>query len=293
MKVCFIGRGGSGKSTWLVLVAKALREQGREVCVLDADSTNIGLPQALGMSSPPRPLVDYFGGMVFQGGLVTCPVDDPSLIENPVIDLAELPAEYQSVGASGITLLQAGKLSDFGLGAGCDGPLVKLARDVRVRRGERAVDLLVDFKAGLEDTSRGVLVGMDAIVVVCDPSTAGVQTAVALKGVLEEQRGGHVPSTAHLESPVLAELMRKLYRDWRVVGMEVVLNKVPEPETEAYLRERLAAEGITVAACLPDLKPMRDAWLRGRELPTQAAATAAKALALRLEDQVREAGAPA
>jgi hypothetical protein len=40
--------------------------------VLDADSTNIGLAQALGIEQPPAPLLDYFGG-----GAVTYPMDDP------------------------------------------------------------------------------------------------------------------------------------------------------------------------------------------------------------------------
>ena len=91
-RIGIFGKGGSGKSTVAVLLAKALREVGYEVCVLDADSTNIGLSNALGIESPPAPLLEYFGGMVFSGGAVTCPVDDPAPLADADIDIEDLPS---------------------------------------------------------------------------------------------------------------------------------------------------------------------------------------------------------
>jgi len=57
-KIGILGKGGSGKSTITVLLAKALRKHGYDVCVLDADSANIGLHQALGIDKPPASLID-------------------------------------------------------------------------------------------------------------------------------------------------------------------------------------------------------------------------------------------
>jgi len=51
-RIGIVGKGGSGKSTVTVLLAKALRKHGYDVCVLDADSTNIGLHQALNRKTP-------------------------------------------------------------------------------------------------------------------------------------------------------------------------------------------------------------------------------------------------
>ena len=73
-RIGVFGKGGCGKSTAVVLLARALKDRGYEICVLDADSTNIGLDQALGLDKFPESLIDYFGGMVFSGGAVTCPV---------------------------------------------------------------------------------------------------------------------------------------------------------------------------------------------------------------------------
>ena len=44
-RIGLFGRGGAEKSTVVVLFAKVLRGYGYEVCVLDADSTNLGLSQ--------------------------------------------------------------------------------------------------------------------------------------------------------------------------------------------------------------------------------------------------------
>lgn len=287
-RIGFLGRGGSGKSTGLVLLARALCKRGYAVCVLDADSTNLGLHKAMGLEHAPLPLMSWFGGMVFQGGRISCPVDDPSLIEHPEIDLSELPSVYRAT-RGGLTLLQAGKLADFGIGAGCDGPMVKLARDLRVRDGGKPAVLLVDFKAGLEDSSRGALVGMDAVIVVSDPSMAGIHVAITFSGILAARDSGAEPATAHLEEPGLADLMRRLYRDWRSGIMEVVLNKVPDAETEACLRQILDAHGIEPAAVLHDSSELRKAWLYGTELDAPSTDGSLAILVRRLEERLAPA----
>ena len=79
-RIGIFGKGGAGKSTVVILLAKALRNCGYEICVLDADSTNVGFHLAMGLNKSPVPLMQFFGGTVFIGGPVTCPVDDPILL---------------------------------------------------------------------------------------------------------------------------------------------------------------------------------------------------------------------
>jgi len=52
-RIGVFGKGGSGKSTTVVLLAHGLLTCGYEVCILDADSTNLGLSSILGMDQPP------------------------------------------------------------------------------------------------------------------------------------------------------------------------------------------------------------------------------------------------
>ena len=122
---------------------------------MDADSTNIGIHRALGFKKPPISLIDYFGGPIFSGGKVSCPVDDPTPLPGAVINLTKIPKKYYCFDQEGLFLFQLGKIGDKGPGAGCDGPISKIARDLRVEGiGDKPVTL-IDVKAGLEDFARG------------------------------------------------------------------------------------------------------------------------------------------
>ncbi len=283
-KIGILGRGGAGKSTVTVLLAAMLRKLGHEVCVLDGDSTNVGLHRALGITDPPDPLIEHFGGMVFQGGAVTCPVDDPALIRESEIDLETLDPRFLRRNADGIAFLQAGKLATFGVGAGCDGPMVKIARDLRVRSGTTPSILIVDFKAGLEDSFRGALVAMDDVIVVIDPSAAGISAAVALKESLAAQRAGGEPATRHLESRTSVELARRLYRESSLTGIHVVANKVDDSAVERLMREHLRPHGIELTTVIPRCLEIHDAWLWGKPISSLAISKPVKKLVAHLEE---------
>ena len=267
----FFGKGGSGKSTVAILLAKVLRDLGYEVCVLDADSTNVGLARALGADMEPAPLLDHYGGMVFSGGQVTCPVDDPTPLLGAEVQVKELPGEYQVSTPDGIHLFVAGKMGDKGPGAGCDGPIAKIARDFRpLYGGESAASeppvTIVDYKAGFEDSARGNIVSLDWIVVVVDPTSAAVQMAINMREMVDQLKAGRQPATAHLEHPDLVELARRLYREARVKDVLFVLNKVRDRETETYLRHKLAEHGIEPIGLIHDDPALAAAWLRGAPL---------------------------
>jgi CO dehydrogenase nickel-insertion accessory protein CooC1 len=276
-RIGLFGRGGSGKSTCTVLLAKALAEAGYTVCVLDADSTNEGLPQALGADHTPAPLLDFFGGTVFSGGPVTCPVDDPVPLEGSSIVLAQLPSQFVAQTAEGIRVLQAGKMGPLGLGAGCDGPMTKIARDLTFQTEGLAPVTVIDFKAGIEDVSRGVITQLDWVVVVMDPSYAAVQAAATMQTLLDEMRAGHLPATRHLASAELVELTQRSYREARTQGALYVLNKIPDQDTEYQLWQRLLQTGIHPTAVIPDDPALRQAWLEAAPLESgPARAEAAK-----------------
>lgn len=264
-RIGIFGKGGSGKSTVAVLLAQALKDNGYGVAVLDADSTNVGLPQALG-ALPPASLLDYYGGMVFSGGAVTCPVDDPTPLSGADLYLDDLPHIYQGHSANGIDLFVAGKMGDKGPGAGCDGPIAKIARDFRPRyKGESPVTL-VDFKAGFEDSARGNIVSLDWIVVVIDPTTAAVEMAIDMRDMVDQLNAGGMPATAHLEDPDLIEMAYNLYREARIKGVVFIVNKVRDQESEQYLRDRLAEEEIIPIGVIKDDPSLASAWLKGQPL---------------------------
>jgi len=294
MRLGLFGKGGAGKSTVTVLLARSLARMGYRPVVLDADSTNIGITRALGAGDGPQTLIDHFGGLVFSGGAVTCPVDDPTPLAGAELDLDRLPTRFLGHTPLGIRVLVGGKMGDLGPGAGCDGPIAKVARDVRVRSDDDNPLLLVDFKAGFEDSARGVLTGLDWAVVVVDPTTASLHMAAHMKQMVRKIQEGVPPATAHLKDPHLAELARQQFKESRIQGVVAILNRVPDPDTEAFLRERLEAlGGPRVIGTLPEDRTIQTQWLRGEEVEAEGLAEKVRPIALALENLGAAQAAPA
>lgn len=264
-RIGVFGKGGSGKSTAVVLLARNLRDLGYEVCVLDADSTNIGLPLALGMEGSPEPLLDHYGGMVFSGGRVTCPVDDPTPLAGSEISLDDLPPQYYRQNL-GITLLVAGKIGNRGPGAGCDGPISKIARDLRLHGRKEDPVMLVDFKAGFEDSARGAITNMDWAIVLVDPTFAAIEMAINMKDMINQIKSGILPATRHLETLDLVAMANRLFVESKIKGAMFLLNKIRNSDIENYLRTKLAERGIEPDGIIHEDPSISASWLKGTPL---------------------------
>ena len=166
----------------------------------------------------------------------------------------------------GILFLTAGKIGDQGPGAGCDGPVAKIARDVRVyQAGERPVTL-VDFKAGFEDSARGAVTSLDWAIVVVDPTTAAIEMAATMRDMVDQIKAGRLPATQHLETPELIEWANRIFREATVKDVLVVLNRVRDEEMEGYLRKKLAEKRLVPIGIIRDDHSIAISWLQGRPL---------------------------
>jgi CO dehydrogenase nickel-insertion accessory protein CooC1 len=268
-RIGVFGKGGAGKSTFVVLVAKELRTLGYQVCILDADSTNVGLSRALGISQTPKTLLDYYGGMVFSGGTVTCPVDDPTPLQDAEIHCEELPPQYFALNNDGIVLMIAGKIGARGPGAGCDGPISKIARDIILHRKDQEPVTLIDVKAGFEDSARGAVTSLDWAIVIIDPTTASVEMAVNMRDMVQQIQADILPATEHLENPELVALANRIFTDAKIKDVFFVLNKIQNAEIEDYLREQLLEKGITPLGVIHEDPAVSVAWLKGKPLKAE------------------------
>jgi len=210
------GKGGSGKSTLVAVMATILQRKTYELIVLDGDASNpeglVRLLFGLGVEGEPKPLIEYFGGI----DAVTCPVDDPSPLtrindskpvpENRIDLFKEISSEYYLQKGS-MTLLQAGKIASYG--QGCDGPLEKVVRDFMIE-GD-AVNL-IDMKAGIEHFGRKIPDRMDIIF-----------------GVLDYT----------LESVSIANRMAEFCQEASINNFWLSLNKIGSEEVKSMLMDKL------------------------------------------------------
>jgi CO dehydrogenase maturation factor len=281
-RIGILGKGGSGKSTVAVLLTKALRDQGYHVCLLDADSTNIGLSHALGFERSPETLLEYFGGMVFSGGSVTCPVDDPTPLLGADIYLDRIPTQF-FVQKDGITLLTAGKIGELGPGAGCDGPIAKIARDLEIHMDGEPVVTMVDFKAGFEDTARGSITSLDWAIVIVDPTLAAIEMANDMQKMVTRMKTFELPATMHLETPELVDMANSIFMQSRIKGVLTILNKIPSLDMENHLRMALRERGLKPIGVIHEQSSFTISWLKGEPLALECVEQVIQQVIRRLE----------
>jgi CO dehydrogenase maturation factor len=242
-RILVCGKGGSGKSTLVALMATILQRKTYEVMVLDGDASNpeglVRLLFGLGVEGEPTPLIEFFGGI----DAVTCPVDDPSPLtrindQKPVpekrIDVfKEIKPEFYLQNGN-ITLFQAGKIEAYG--QGCDGPLEKVVRDFMVE-GD-AVNL-IDMKAGIEHFGRRIPDRMDVIL-----------------GVLDYT----------LESVSIAKRMAEFCQEAGIHDFWLILNKIGSEEVESMLVDKLSNLQDKVIGSIPFDQELIKAGLSGNAL---------------------------
>jgi len=232
MKFSVCGKGGSGKSTVVALLASEARRKGLRVLVVDSDESNSGLFRLLGFPHPPVPLMEMLGG---KKGLKKR-MGKKNILAEEEIRLDGIPSPYL-VEKDGLGLVAIGKILQALEGCAC--PMGALSREflkkLRLRKGEIA---FVDMEAGVEHFGRGVEEGIDGVLLVVEPS---------------------------LESMTLAERVKELASG---VGKPIwaVLNKVSSQKIEERLKEILQGKGIEVIGVIPHDEEVFEASLEGRPI---------------------------
>lgn len=239
-RILVCGKGGSGKSSIVSLMANVLATSEYKVVVLDGDASNPGGLAKLmfGSHSVPSSLLDFFGGRE----KVECPVDNPapltrrdestSIIEKN-IDLAEIPPQF-FIEKENIVLFQVGKTQRSE--EGCDGPMSKVNRDFIIK-GDHVT--LIDVEAGVEHFGRGVEKHVDVVLVVVDPT---------------------------FESLLIAEKAAKFCRQMGEKKNWAILNKIRSEEMESVMLKELKEKKVNILGTVHYYSDIEQSGLMGTPL---------------------------
>jgi CO dehydrogenase maturation factor len=234
MKIAVAGKGGAGKTTVAVALARWLSGRGRPVIAVDADPDG-NLASALGLSPAfhPQPIaqmrdlvLERTGAEEAGGGMFRL---------NPEVE--DLPQRF-CVSVEGMRLLVLGTV-EFG-GKGCLCPESSLLKALLQHMVLRLPDdVILDMEAGLEHLGRGSARGVDAMIAVVEPGMRSVQTAVRIA---------------------------RLARDIGIRRTLVVANKIRAAEECRLLAE---AVGQPIAVAVPYVADLARADLEGRAATTE------------------------
>ncbi len=236
MKVAVAGKGGVGKTLVSGTLARLLGREGMRVLAVDADptptlATTLGVPAQVARQIVPLTdndeLIKERTGMDPQvyGGMFKL---------NPhVSDLAE---KFGVPAPDNVTLLVAGTVTIGGSGCMCPaGTLLKaLIRHLIVGTDEAFV---MDLEAGIENLGRGTSRGMDALIIVVEPSQTSLATVAKMK---------------------------KLAHDIGVDTVLAVANKVIDEADKEAIESTLYELKIPLLTSIPFDKAVRLANLKGK-----------------------------
>jgi len=217
MKISVCGKGGSGKSTVVALLANEARTKGYRVLVVDSDESNSGLFSMLGFDYPPVPLMELVGGKKS----LQQKMGQPSVLAESRIVLEDLPSKYL-VQKDGLTLVGIGKILQSLEGCAC--PMGVLSREFLKKLALAEDDLvIVDMEAGVEHFGRGVETSIDSVLIVVEPP---------------------------LESVNVGQKIHDLASGIGISNVWAVLNKVPSGDIATRLEAELQERQIEVVGCI-------------------------------------------
>jgi len=217
MKISVCGKGGSGKSTIVALLANEVRARGYRVLVVDSDESNSGLYRMLDFDHPPVPLMELVGGKKS----LKQKMAQTNVLSETQIATAQIPDQHL-VQRNGLMLVSIGKILQSLEGCAC--PMGVLSREFLKKLTLVEDELaIVDMEAGVEHFGRGVDTSIDSVLIVVEPP---------------------------LESVNVGQKIHELASGIGIKHVWAIMNKVPTEEISTRLKEELKKRRIEVVGCI-------------------------------------------
>jgi CO dehydrogenase maturation factor len=217
MKISVCGKGGSGKSTVVALLANEARARDYRVLVVDSDESNSGLFRMLSFDHPPVPLMELVGG---KKGLKQ-KMSQTNVLSETQLTTVQIPEEHL-LQRDGLMLVSIGKILQSLEGCAC--PMGVLSREFLKKLALQEDELaIVDMEAGVEHFGRGVDTSIDSILIVVEPP---------------------------LESVNVGQKIHELASGIGIKNVWAIMNKVPSIEIATRLKSELVERHIEVVGCI-------------------------------------------
>ena len=217
MKIAISGKGGVGKTTVCAIWAQLFAEEGFEVIAVDADSdTNLCSAFGIPAEQSPEPLIrmkQLIGERTGTGKEAL----GAYFRLNPKI--SDLPEKYcMEIPGCSLKLLSLGAVTQAGGGCACpEGAFLKAMLTHSILQRQEVV--LVDLAAGLEFMGRASVQGIDALIVVVEPGSRSIETAVNITRMARKLGVKHVAAIINkVTSPQQIETVKSQLKDLTVLA---------------------------------------------------------------------------
>jgi len=260
-KIALTGKGGVGKTTWAALLAYVYAQQGRPVIAIDADpapslANSLGIPPAIASQITP---ISEMADLIEERTGARPGTPGGYFRINP--EVSDIPDRF-SVMHRGIRLLQLGTVKRGGGGCICPESATLKALVTHLLLYQKDV-VILDMEAGVEHLGRATAQAVDAFLIVVEPSSRSLQTALQI---------------------------RRLAREINIPHIFLLANKVQNESDLAFIREQ--ADGIPLLGYLPESDAVSEADRRGIAVFDHAPAltSRAAAVATEIDQQTKTAG---
>ena len=172
MKIAFVGKGGSGKTTLAGTLARVLARRRQTVLAIDGDP-NPNLALTLGMSRSDADQIRAIPSSLVES--VTTPAGQSSL--RMTMDRSRVLGEYAAKAPDGIQLIVMGKPADGSAGSGCMCASHRAVRGLIAEMSDAGEHTVTDMEAGLEHLKRGTARNVEAMLIVAEPYYRSLEAA--------------------------------------------------------------------------------------------------------------------
>lgn len=217
IKIAVSGKGGVGKTTICAVWAQLFAEDGFDVIAVDADpDTNLCNAFGIAPELRPEPLIRMKQLIAERTGTGKEAVGAYFRL-NPKI--SDLPEKYcLKIPECSLKLLILGAISQAGAGCACSaGAFLKAMLTHTILQRQEAV--LVDLDAGVEFMGRASVQGIDALVVVIEPGSRSIETALNITRMAQKLGVKHVAGIVNkVTSPQQIETIKSQLKNLTVLA---------------------------------------------------------------------------